>query len=453
MQRIYCLDCATGGRPESVTRSPACWPVSRARIGETPCVSGKGKTDLSVNPDTCRPSLLIVGASARAAAQSALRAGFAPICADSFADSDLRACARVLPVEDYPAGLCEALRGTKQTPWLYTGSLENRPDVLATLARELPLLGNAASVVGAVRDPNRLYEVLVTRGLPALPVLNARDAPPPPDGTWMLKPRRGAAGRGVIVWDAAALASGGLNEPGYFQQRVDGVEHSALFLAAKGSAELVGTSRQLVGLEWAGAARHAWCGNLVPAGLPRDVEDTMEAIGQALVEHSGLRGLFGCDFLVSRGIPWLTEVNPRYTGSTELFEYQQRRPLLAAHARACGFVAPVQGWDIPQLDALPRRAATGPEEALGKLIIYAVRDGKFPGIDVLGPELFRDDRQSWQPTSGGDPFAMPLIADIPAAGQPLRAGDPVCTLFARGSSAEGCLALLRQRADALDHWL
>ena len=55
-----------------------------------------------------QPSVLILGASTRAAAQSAIRAGLRPICADLFADLDLRDCARVLDVDDYPHGLAAA---------------------------------------------------------------------------------------------------------------------------------------------------------------------------------------------------------------------------------------------------------------------------------------------------------------------------------------------------------
>ena len=43
-----------------------------------------------------RPRLLILGCSTRAAAWSAVRAGFFPVCADEFGDEDLRQVAEVL---------------------------------------------------------------------------------------------------------------------------------------------------------------------------------------------------------------------------------------------------------------------------------------------------------------------------------------------------------------------
>ena len=50
-------------------------------------------------------TLVILGASARAAAHSARRAGFRAVCGDSFADVDLRAWCPVTAIEDYPAEL------------------------------------------------------------------------------------------------------------------------------------------------------------------------------------------------------------------------------------------------------------------------------------------------------------------------------------------------------------
>src|SRR6516162_6995898 len=92
--------------------------------------------------------LLIVGASARAAAFSALRAGLRPTCADLFADADLRArCpVRCVEVKDYPRGLLDLPELLTPGPWMYTGALENRPDLVEAMSRRRPLWGNPAPV-------------------------------------------------------------------------------------------------------------------------------------------------------------------------------------------------------------------------------------------------------------------------------------------------------------------
>ena len=73
-----------------------------------------------VAPNATSPSphcdLAILGASARAAAQSAIRAGLSPWCADLFADRDLCAMASVARCErhDYPHGLLDLMERDRE---------------------------------------------------------------------------------------------------------------------------------------------------------------------------------------------------------------------------------------------------------------------------------------------------------------------------------------------------
>ncbi len=69
------------------------------------------------------PVVIIVGASVRAAAQSAVRAGYQVLAADLFRDSDLRKCAESIRVQDYPNGLLDVLSEWPPSDWLYTGGL------------------------------------------------------------------------------------------------------------------------------------------------------------------------------------------------------------------------------------------------------------------------------------------------------------------------------------------
>src|SRR5262249_35644735 len=75
--------------------------------------------------------VLIVGASVRAAAFSALRAGLHPECADLFADADLqRRCPAVRVRGRYPHAFLEWIESAPSVPWLYTGGLENHPSLV-----------------------------------------------------------------------------------------------------------------------------------------------------------------------------------------------------------------------------------------------------------------------------------------------------------------------------------
>ncbi len=110
-------------------------------------------------------TVTIVGASARAAAASAVRAGFAVRAGDLFADVDLGRICQSTRVERYPAGLREVVGGPQPGGWLYTGALENHPALVDALAALRPLYGNCGRVLRAVRDPRRLSQALASVGL------------------------------------------------------------------------------------------------------------------------------------------------------------------------------------------------------------------------------------------------------------------------------------------------
>ena len=83
--------------------------------------------------------LAIVGASTRSAAASTVRAGFQLIAADLFADTDLRKIATATRISPYPEGLVDWLRALEPPAWMYTGSLENFPELVDEMAWLAPL--------------------------------------------------------------------------------------------------------------------------------------------------------------------------------------------------------------------------------------------------------------------------------------------------------------------------
>src|SRR5262245_19294559 len=96
-----------------------------------------GKTEIC-KPD---PHLLIIGASTRAAAVSAVPAGLQPTCVDLFADSDLAGLCPVvrLPAKDFPAGFQRAAQLAPPGPFIYVGGLENHPEIVASISRSRAL--------------------------------------------------------------------------------------------------------------------------------------------------------------------------------------------------------------------------------------------------------------------------------------------------------------------------
>ena len=126
--------------------------------------------------------VIVVGASARAAAASARRAGFRPYGIDLFGDADLRAIAPVVrcPTDRYPHGLPDLLANAPAAPWFYAGGLENHPDLVAVMARLRPLWGNGPDALRRVRSPRALAAALAEAGVPG-PEVRPADDPPPTD--------------------------------------------------------------------------------------------------------------------------------------------------------------------------------------------------------------------------------------------------------------------------------
>jgi uncharacterized protein len=391
---------------------------------------------------------MILGASARAAAASALRAGFAPWCADLFADADLqRACpVRRIEPADYPQGLTAAAKEAPPGPWLYTGALENRPDIVAKIDR--PLCGNPPEVLRRVRSPIAVAEALRAKGLPC-PVVCAAAPPNDDQRRWLNKPRRSAGGANIRVWRKGTPFDA---KRFYLQEWIDGENCSAVFVGdTERQAQLLGVTRQLIGEPWLHAAPFRWCGNFGPLILAASTNATLQQIGQALVETFNLRGLFGVDYILRDGMPWPVEVNPRYPASVEVIERATGQRLMELHCQASLRVNPGGADMIPRGDTVPdfcaasRTSGINPEArrglstVCGKAILFAERSLEFP---KHGP---------WDAA-----LRMPLedptvpFADIPAAGTRIEAGQPICTLFAAGATMTECFTNLQLAARNLE---
>lgn len=379
------------------------------------------------------PRVLILGASVRAAAQSALRAGFVPWAADVFADADLCAAADARRVEDYPAGLPAAAAMAPAAPWMYTGGLENRPELVQRISAQRPLWGNPAEVLRQVRDPWRVRRALVAAGI-GCPLLARSPEGLPADGSWLCKPLRGSGGAGIFAWrgqwpraspgdgcqKTCLQAQPGQSPRGgraYFQQRIRGRPCSAVFVGAGGRSVLIGVTLQLIGTRWTHAKPFRYAGSVGPLPVAGPVAAQFRRIGQALAGEFGLVGVFGVDAVLTQGQVWPVEVNPRWTASVEVLERAWGMPALAWHAAACSASRLPEGW------------AEGyrPTPWVGKAILFA------PGELWVTEGFAGWARPRWADQE------WPELADVPAPGTRILPGRPVLTVFAQGASQAAVL--------------
>lgn len=374
-------------------------------------------------------TLVVLGASARAMAESAARAGFQVHAADLFADLDLRAVATsAVRVRSYPAGLPAIAASFPPGPWLYCGAVENHPDLIAAISRDRPLAGCNPAAVTAVRDPARLAAVVRAAGL-RFPETRHDSAGVPGDGSWLTKPLRSAGGHGIALWrgdvDQRAASTDRV-----WQYRVPGRSWSASYLVGAGCGRLIGASRQLLGRRWCHAPPSAFCGSvdIAPESLAAELHDQLLRLGGLLVEPFGLAGLVGADLIVDgRGRIHVIEINPRPTASMELIERATGLSLAAAHLAGCGLPVPSSG------ETGPRRGTWS------KAILFAPRD-----LEINDAVLATLRAVAGEPHAG-----WPLLADLPRPPQTIPVGRPVCTVFAHGDSPRQSLAALQRRMRAV----
>jgi predicted ATP-grasp superfamily ATP-dependent carboligase len=391
---------------------------SSARPGEP-----GGIAELSID-------LVIAGASVRSAAFSALRAGLQPACVDLFADADLRAVCPVSLVESdsYPDGIIAHCANLPTVPWLYTGALENRPNVIEAVSTQRPLWGCSPQAVKRVRSPLLLRDTLADNGIPTLQIRLAGETLPA-TARWLFKPLASAAGFGIR--DGLGEVPAGH----YGQEYVDGLSCSGLFIGHDQGALFLGATAQLVGISWLHAAAFHYAGNVGPLEIAPATTEHFAKLGNVLATHLGLRGIFGVDCVLSDGVPWVVEVNPRYTASVEVWEHARQQAVLALHRQA---------FEKP-----------GVAVAFGSKRSNAATSVVAKGIYFAKEALTIPRERPWREPVPGTVvgFDMPSFADLPDVGARIEKGNPVLTMLVRGGSVEACLAELETRARDLDHWL
>ncbi|MEO0529239.1 MAG: ATP-grasp domain-containing protein [Planctomycetota bacterium] len=356
-----------------------------------------------------RPArLAIVGASVRAATQSALRAGFEVVGADLFADSDLDGICSITRIESYPDGLADWLAKQEVDAWMYTGALENYPDLVDRMARIAPLWGVSGKALRRCRDPLELQRVVHDAGLAFPETRRWKDARPA-EGQWLCKTYRHSGGIGV--------RSLGLDGPpeglgdGYLQRFVPGKPLAAMYVVSEARSVLLGVTEQLLS-----GQPDDW-GYVGSIGPKQHEQPMLDRLGDCLRDALSLRGLVGVDLVAADDEATVIELNPRFTASTEVLE------------RACGRSA-VDSLSNAFVDRPIANWQPVGNRYCAKWVLFARRDVR------VTPEFARGD-----------------FADRPQVGEVIAQGRPVCTLLVEGNSEAATLVSLRTAIDKAEQLL
>jgi uncharacterized protein len=354
------------------------------------------------------PAILIAAPSGRALAAAARRAGYRPLVADFFDDLDTRALClanqmiapseRGFEADQLLAALRALAEGHDPIGLVYGGGFEDRPEILAALARHFKIFGNSPETVAKVKDPARLADLCKKLAIPHPEISFVAPADPM---DWLLKHAGGGGGLHVMPALGATPRHGD-----YYQRRVEGAPVCALLLANGDLAQVLGFSEQWTSptderpFHFGGAAQ--------PANLGRALESALTAAATGVAVATGLVGLNSIDFLVDGETYHFIEINPRPGATLDIFADSDGR-IFSAHLDACGGLLPQ-----PPLVFSPGSATA---------IFYAPFD--LVAMPQLDWPLWCHDRQK--------------------PGTCLHKGDPVCTVAAEAESTAAARALLTER--------
>lgn len=375
--------------------------------------------------------VILVGASVRSLAESAIRDGLTPFCIDMFGDADLEqrlssafkdSSERLVRISSF-ADVPEAVhRIPTFIPIIITGGLENHPDILQQIANPSRICGTTSETNKLVRNPDVFFRRLRMAGFHVpdwgVPRIN-RDAVCPT----VFKSISSAGGMSVSRLCPIRDNQEHDREPHFYEQEfVEGIAASATFLVSSmdslSFATLLGVSLLLCGEHHLNAPSFQFCGNAGPVHPCQALQAELMAMGNTIAAEWPIRGLFGVDFIVKDGRPIPIEINLRPTAAHELYELA--RPELPGH---------VAFQLTPELYCAADKPKTNRQkESWIRMVVYS--DTTVHIDQKTESKLLQRSRFAGDSARYGY-----WLADIPCSGTILKPGMPLCSIYLQLSKA------------------
>jgi len=302
--------------------------------------------------------------------------------------------------------------------FVYGSGFEAQPALLQKIAAILPVLGNSAATVQAVKTAAVFFAVLRQCQIP-FPAVIDNLAQMQPGQTYLKKFAAGCGGSHISY---ATPADDQLKTNDYYQQQLSGRAVSLLFIATHHGLEVVGFNEQwlcpatLTPFRYGGAVSHI--------ALAPQIKQQLISAAQQLISAFALIGLNSLDAIVHDDLAYVLEINPRLSATVDLYQHEN---LLQRHVQAC------QQASYCSIDLQANGSVL--QSSTAHAIVYA-HTAMTISSAVDWPE--------W-------------AADIPTiiAGGVLvvAAGDPVCSVVAMSDNAESSKQLAQTRVKIMHELL
>lgn len=388
--------------------------------------------------------ILLVGASVRAAAESAVRAGIPVIACDLFGDRNTKNVSQawiplgkpLMPKDISVVKNCSetviagGLAGGYQTLVELTSEFRGADPLLMDRVSDPKFLSDLASK-SSVRFPAFCFPASGRLGSSRWPRSSKQRA--------LVKTRSSSGGLGVRWASETAIPATGqtphsgalaestpkttsvpaaLEHDAYIQRFVAGRSLGATFIGNGHQSLLLGVCRSLK--KRIGEHPFVYSGSVGPIYEDR-ISDAAQRVGNRFVESTGFLGPFNLDFIDDGNQVWLLEINPRWSASMEIIELAWMRKL----DEPCSFFDPPDVWR-----KRIRKTTAGSSDRFYKRVLFANQP-----IDI-DPKAFPADSHAarWR--------------DVPTKPTKVGNGMPVATLLADLNEVGvwECRRILRQFA-------
>jgi hypothetical protein len=308
---------------------------------------------------------------------------------------------------------------------LLSSGLDDSFDDLSAINDIAPILGNPPEAFLRVRNRNSFFSILQDLEIPhpkteiIKDLKDAKDICKNIGFPLLIKPLDGYGGSRIKKISTPYELDNWLNSnktsvSKYFiQEYLAGTSVSVSVMAIPGESLALTVNEQLRGMTNVGQRElFGYCGNIVPFLAPGYIIEECKRNAEKVINCFSLKGSNGVDLVISKGVPYVIEVNPRFQGTLECTEKALGINLVETHVKACTEnILPDKG-DFKQSSLRHMR-----------LILFAHKRAIVPDL-ILRKEC----------------------RDIPHPRARVEIGDPICSIMLEGSDRNNLLKRGKQMA-------
>ena len=389
--------------------------------------------------------LVVLGFSARAAAECAVRAGHRPIVVDFCGDRDLTSLGcRYHSMAD-PTWLDWLVDQPSSGPVLITGGMEHQSSRLYDFFRRTGRSCDAIDSVVAMRDVKNWQrwaqesDIVWPKSVTMADASLLQDPTVSSHSRWVLKSYQSVGGQGVHDWPIDNATSyqrfSDDSQNCYLQQKQQGTGVGFTFLTSDFGTIVLGGAESGFEDTQSFMPRYTYRGSISPCQLSEAFLARLRSFGQRVGHEARILGLWQADFIVNPEFISLLEINPRWSASMELLDVAMEERLVGWHVACVNKSVELSAWQALSLRCDQRILAT-PQRVFGKLIHYAPCD-----FVVSESQASRWWEVRWDSGNTLPAESAWFAADIPPANTQVTQGQPIRTSVIVGKSKEQVVAV------------